>query len=39
LTGLDDSGIKEMGKSAIDMSKQFGTAAADIVDSFKLIGS
>jgi len=38
LTGLDDSGIKEVSKSAIEMSKQFGTSAADIVDSMKLIG-
>lgn len=39
LTGLDDSSMKDMSKSAIQMSKDFGTAAADVVDSMKLIGS
>ena len=39
LTGLDDTAMKDMSKSAIQMSKDFGTAAADVVDSMKLIGS
>lgn len=39
LTGLDDSSMKEMSKSAIAMSKDFKASAADIVDSMKLIGS
>lgn len=38
LTGVDDSAIKEVSKSALEMSKQFGTSAADIIDSMKLIG-
>lgn len=39
LTGLDDTAMKDMSKSAIQMSKDFGSSAADIVDSMKLIGS
>ena len=39
LTGLDDSSIKEMGESAVKMSKDFEASAGDIVDSMKLIGS
>lgn len=39
LTGLDDSAMKDISKSAIDMSKDFKASAGDIVDSMKLIGS
>ena len=39
LTGLDDGAMKDISKSAIDMSKDFKASAGDIVDSMKLIGS
>ena len=39
LTGLDDSSMKNMSEAAIQMSKDFGKSANDIVDSMKLIGS
>lgn len=39
LTGLDDSSMKEVSASAIEMSKDFKASASDIIDSMKLIGS
>lgn len=39
LTGLDDSKMKDVANSAIEMSGKFGIAAGDIVDSMALIGS
>lgn len=39
LTGLTGDSLKGMQDKAIDMSKQFGTAAGDIVDSMIKIGS
>ena len=39
MTGLDDSGMRNMSKAAIDMSKNFRSSAGEIVDSMRLIGS
>ena len=39
LTGLDDSKMKDIAKSAINMSGQFRSSAGEIVDSMGLIGS
>lgn len=39
LTGVTGSTLDQMGNDAIDLSMKFGTAAKDIVDSMKMIGS
>lgn len=39
LTGVTGSALDQMGQAAIGLSMKFGTAAKDIVDSMKLIGS
>ena len=39
LTGVTGAPLKQMGDDAIDLSMKYGTAATDIVDSMKMIGS
>ena len=39
LTGLDDSGMKAVTKSALEMSNAYGIAAGEIMDSMGIIGS
>ena len=39
LTGLSDAAMKDMQDSAIEMAKTYATAASDVVDSMRLIGS
>lgn len=38
ITGVEGEGLKEVGDMALDMSKKFGGAATDIVDSMSKIG-
>jgi len=39
LTGVTGPSLKQMGDDAVDLSMKYGTAATDIVDSMKMIGS
>lgn len=39
LTGVSGAPLKQMGDDAIDLSMKYGTAATNIVDSMKMIGS